>query len=200
MSAYPTLCSTWLYQQGSLTHVQKCEIQIQPRLHQVQLVTGFDVCFSTCAGASTNSFKQQQQQIADSAAAAKRKMRQVPVVAGIVKATPWDPNADVSISIFPKCAAHAHVPGASCGQVCTACCDIKLNTVCMLTHRREGVHSCFQLRKQVQMAKAGCLHLCKWRSQCLQRRWSVYKYSQLKTRRCYLSCGNNYVLWQSTSI
>lgn len=62
--------------------------------------------------------RQQQQQIADSAAAVKRKMRQIPVVAGIVKATPWDPNADVSISIFPSCSAHAHVPGASCGQVC----------------------------------------------------------------------------------
>ena len=59
----------------------------------------------------------QQQQVADSAAAVKRKFRQVPVVAGIVRATPWDPNADVSISIFPTCAAHAHQPDASCGQV-----------------------------------------------------------------------------------
>lgn len=61
---------------------------------------------------------QQQQQVADSAAAVKRKSRQIPVVAGIVKATPWDPNADVSISIFPRCSAHAHMPGASCGQAC----------------------------------------------------------------------------------
>lgn len=61
--------------------------------------------------------QQHQQHVAEGAAAVKRKVRQIPVVAGIVKATPWDPNADVSISIFPKCAAHAHLPAASCGQV-----------------------------------------------------------------------------------
>ena len=72
---------------------------------------------ASCSAGVPALSSQQQQQVADSAAAVKRKFRQVPVVAGIVRATPWDPNADVSISIFPTCAAHAHQPGASCGQV-----------------------------------------------------------------------------------
>ena len=56
--------------------------------------------------------------IAEAAAAAVlRKQSQVPVVAGIVKSAVWDTSGDISVTVFPACKAHAHVPGSCCSQV-----------------------------------------------------------------------------------
>lgn len=94
---------------------------VKTTLHGTQrnivLATGVPVAQTVVPGSSSAS---KLDKIAEAAAAAvMRKQTQVPVVAGVVKsANAWDTSGDISVTIFPACKAHAHVPGSCCSQVC----------------------------------------------------------------------------------
>lgn len=112
---------------------------IKPTLHDTQcdtaFATGVPPAQNVLPGSSSPA---KLDKIAEAAAAAvMRKQTQVPVVAGVVKsANAWDTSGDISVTIFPACKAHAHIPGSCCSQVCHspvgACISPCVQLLCLL--------------------------------------------------------------------